>query len=49
MEARSGETSITHGLTAALEALTECSEGQVEKLKLQTDSNVKVAIYIFIV
>lgn len=32
-DARHGDSSVMHGLTAALEALTECSEAQLEKLK----------------
>ncbi|XP_057373954.1 integrator complex subunit 13-like isoform X1 [Daphnia carinata] len=32
-DSRLGDSSIMHGLTAALEALTECSDAQLEKLK----------------
>ena len=32
-DARHGDSNIMHGLTAALEALTECTDAQLEKLK----------------
>lgn len=32
-DARHGDSSIMHGLTAALESLTECSDAQLEKMK----------------
>jgi len=40
-DSRHGECSIMHGLTAALESLTECSEAQLERLK-STESKNKV-------
>lgn len=43
-DARHGECSVMQGLTAALEALTECSEAQLEKLKTMNDTKTKALL-----
>jgi Cell cycle and development regulator len=41
-DSRSGECTVVHGLTTALEALTECTEAQIDKLKSQTETSNKI-------
>ena len=41
-DARSGECTVVHGLTTALEALSECTEAQIDKLKTQTETTNKI-------
>lgn len=45
-DVRHGDSNIMHGLTAALEALTECSDAQLEKLK-SPENKSKVSFYLF--
>ena len=45
-DSRHGECTIMHGLTAALESLTECSEAQLERLQSSENKN-KVQVYYY--